>query len=220
MKQEYFPQISRKSKPSVITEGQFLSKDNFVHPSATAVMVTGSNNSVGPGCSNVILNNCTNCTIDSGLSNVTLSNCTDISVSESNSIYQNGYKINNATVLLDARIELTNAQVKTGNSIPIEVSQHFPTKGIEFVSGVLRYIAGDGLLSCTQAKLIINTATNEQANLGVAINPAVSNQIRFQPTYLGSSYVANQPLMIQFDSDSAAGTGAATVYISYRVINS
>jgi len=85
-----FPQINRRPKPNVITNGQFIADGNFVHPTAESVIVTGVNNFVGQGCKNITLLNSSGCIVLADIEGATVFNSSGTVVTASNTIYING----------------------------------------------------------------------------------------------------------------------------------
>ena len=91
--------------------GNVVAPTNVVENTIRGCVITGTNNYVGDGCENIIMDNCIRCSVPSGVTNVTLRNCTDFVASASNTTYQNNTIVTNDSVIIDKTITIPSADV-------------------------------------------------------------------------------------------------------------
>ena len=114
------------------------------------------------------------------------------------------------------KIKLTAAQIKTTNSIAIDIPQLYaPGKGYAWsiLMAELRFFAGSTTFKSTTLYLITDTALVEQMVSGVILNSAAGSFSKFIST--GSSdtaIVENKKVTIVTNADSATGDGYCIIY--------
>lgn len=195
----------------------FIADNNNVSTSARGAIVTGKDNFVGYACKNITLSSCVRCSVLPRLENVTLINCSDLIVTTSNVCYVNNV-IKSEEQIQTTRISLTSAQIKTLNSVPIEILPAQSGKAIEVISAIVNWNGGTTpFFSLTYLSLIIDTATN-------GLFPTISDYStsHFVPFVydqsVGYDLIENKGLLITADADSANGNGNCDIYINYKII--
>jgi len=114
------------------------------------------------------------------------------------------------------KLKLTAAQIKTANSIAIDIPQ-LPAPGRGYAWSVamaeLRFFAGNTAFTSTTLFLITDTAAIEQMVSGVILNSGADSFSKFLST--GSSDLAiveNKKVTVVTNADSATGDGYCTIY--------
>jgi hypothetical protein len=114
------------------------------------------------------------------------------------------------------KIMLSAAQLKTANSIAIDIPQ-LPAPGKGYAWSVamaeLRFFAGSSPFKSTTLFIITDTAAIEQMVSGEILNSYAGSFSKFLST--GSSDVAiveNKKVTIVSNADSATGDGYCTIY--------
>ncbi len=121
-----------------------------------------------------------------------------------------------ATSFTTFKLTLTAAQLKTANSMAIDIPQMpAPCKGYAWSIAMaeLRFFAGNATFTSTTLFIITDTAAVEQMVSGVILNSAAGSFSKFIST--GSSDLAiveNKKVTIVTNSDSATGDGYCTIY--------
>lgn len=135
------------------------------------------------------------------------------------STFTTGITIGNSVYYEALTSPITPAQIKTGNSVPIDTGIPLPAvgKAIEVISSSIIFQPGVTFTS-TYLSLITDTATDPQVVFGCDLTIASAQFTRGEIQALNHSIVSNKRLMIQADADSAVGTGVCYISIFYRVI--
>ena len=121
------------------------------------------------------------------------------------------------------KISLTAAQIKTANSIAIDIPQlSAPGRSYAWsiIMAELRFFAGSTAFTSTNVFLITDTAAIEQMVSGVILNSGADSFSKFLST--GSSDLAiveNKKVSIVTNTDSATGNGHCTIYGIARKIS-
>jgi hypothetical protein len=114
------------------------------------------------------------------------------------------------------KITLAAAQIRTANSIPIDIPQlSAPGAGYAWslLMAELRFFAGSTAFTGTTLFLITETAAIEQMVSGVILNSGADSFSKFLST--GSSdtaIVENKKVNIVTNADSAIGNGFCIIY--------
>ena len=114
------------------------------------------------------------------------------------------------------KITLTANQIKTGNTIPIDIPElSAPGAGYAWsiVMAELKYTFGTAPFTSATAFLITDTASIEQMVSGVVLNAQTNCFCKFLST--GSSdtaIVENKKVSIVTNADSATGNGSCIIY--------
>jgi hypothetical protein len=98
--------------------GNVVAPTNVVENTIRGCVITGTNNYVGDGCENVIMDNCVRCSVPSGVTNVSLRNCTDFVASQSNTTYQNNTIVTNDALIISKTITIPSADVLNLGTTP------------------------------------------------------------------------------------------------------
>lgn len=114
------------------------------------------------------------------------------------------------------KVTFTATQIKTANSIAIDIPQ-LPAPGRGYAWSIamaeLRFFAGSTAFTSTTLFIITDTAAIEQMVSGVILNSGAGSFSKFIPT--GSSdtaIVENKKVSIVANADSATGDGYCMVY--------
>jgi len=119
---------------------------------------------------------------------------------------------------------LTTAEIKTGNSSPINVGLPFPGigKAYEVVSASVRYNFNTVTFNCGDGSIYIHTENlaiiNYQAATTSILNFPYGNYARAAVNSLDVQMVENKRLFLTIGDDSSIGDGSADVFINYRII--
>lgn len=123
--------------------------------------------------------------------------------------------------IYSASLDLTAAQIKTLNTIPLEiVAAPGTNKAIEIISSSCKYTYGGTPFTSTNLTLVVDTAVSEQASDPGTILTGTANwfgRLTVVPAS-GTQLVVNKSLKVKADADSAVGNSTATVYVLYRLI--
>ncbi len=135
--------------------------------------------------------------------------------------FANGTILNNVTIYRIKK-SLTAAQIKTGNSVPIDVGLDLPGVGYayEVVGASFRLNFGSIAFDASAPALIYaDTAPSPQASTNIVIDSPASLFVKLT-IFQGSTsqLVENKKLFIQMGSDSTVGDGTADVYIYYSKV--
>lgn len=170
------PILNTGISPYVTNGGTMSIPDgNVVDTTATNVIITGTDNYVGPGVTNVTILSSSGVTIFPGIENVTLINSPDVIVSESNTTYINGVEIPNGNI---------SEQGITAFAGGGQTSAYQTTKKYNLIETCAT--AGDSV------KTIVATLNAEQffKNVGAAsmnVYPKTGEQFRRGTTLLGAN---------------------------------
>lgn len=121
------------------------------------------------------------------------------------------------------KITLTTAQLRTANSIAIDIPQLSApgaTYAWSVITAELRFFAGNTPFTSTNLFLITDTAAIEQMVSGVILNSSADSFSKFIST--GSSDTAivdNNKVSIVANADSATGNGHCIIYGIARKIS-
>lgn len=121
-------------------------------------------------------------------------------------------------VVYNIKITLSAAQLKTGNSVPIDVVVA-PGAGkfTQAFAASFKYENGDGLLVFATLYLKHDTAAEEQLT-AVTFNSALDGYITFRPPSTAqNNIVANKKLQFSVNADTGVGTGTAVLQVSYMI---
>lgn len=114
------------------------------------------------------------------------------------------------------KVTLTAAQIRTANSIAIDIPQLAATgKGYAWslLMAELRFFAGSIPFTNTTVFLICDTALVEQMVSGVILNSAAYSFSKFLSTGSSdTSIVENKKVTIVTNADSATGNGFCIIY--------
>jgi hypothetical protein len=120
------------------------------------------------------------------------------------------------TSFSEFKLKLTAAQLKTANSIAIDIPQ-LPAPGKGYAWSVamaeLRFFAGSTAFKCTTLFIITDTAAIEQMVSGVILNSYADSFGKFISS--GSSdtaIVENKKVTIVTNANSAVGDGYCIIY--------
>ena len=131
---------------------------------------------------------------------------------------------------LTARIALSNADIKTANSVPIDaIAAPGAGYAIEIVSASVKYVYYGAAFDIGKYfTLQANTGDYAQYRSGNVLNKASSRFSKFTDTSaimfttgntdLGNQLVDNDKITIKADADSAIGESNAIIYITYRIV--
>lgn len=122
-------------------------------------------------------------------------------------------------VLKHIDVTLDSDEIKTGNSVPIEVDVDISSEEVFEVVSASAFMLKDGdAFDSTDISLITDTASAPQAK--TTYDPSLAeNNVRFQIVNGGNQLLRNKKLFIQFDADSNdAPLGSAQISIAYRKI--
>lgn len=81
------------SPPTLGYINQVYGEGNYVSPTATGIVINGNTNSVGTDSNNVSIMNSSGCIVAGGLVNVSIMNSSGVTVTESNTVVENGVTI-------------------------------------------------------------------------------------------------------------------------------
>ena len=127
-----------------------------------------------------------------------------------------------ATTLTVFKVKLTALQIKTANSIAIDIPQlSAPGRGYAWSIAMaeLRFFAGSTPFSSTTLFIITDTAAIEQMVSGVILNSGADSFSKFLSTGSSdSAIVENKKVTIVTNADSATGNGHCTIYGKARKI--
>lgn len=121
---------------------------------------------------------------------------------------------------LTAVLSLNAAQIKTLNSVPVQIVVA-PGIGlaIEVESASVVFTFGTAPFSNSSVNLLTNTAAANQFSQSGVLNLGVStfcSLARVSTTSI--QLVGNKQLYVTSNADSGGGDGGAKIYISYRII--
>lgn len=126
--------------------------------------------------------------------------------------------INNDKIV---KVSLTAAQIKTGNSVPIDaIAAPGAGYAIDIISAYQKYNYGTVAFTSTYAALKTETATSDYFYSEAGTFDGAVDSFTRMTAGLGplNMLVENKKVRIVLDSDSAVGDGDAEFYILYRII--
>jgi len=127
-------------------------------------------------------------------------------------------QVNQETVY-HAELSLSAAQIKTLNSVPVQIiAAPGVGKAIEVISGSVKYTFVSAAFTSTNLFLQTDTAASNQGVSGTDFTVGVSQFARVLQNVSVNTMVENKALKAQADADSAVGDGTAKIYITYRII--
>ena len=147
-----------------------------------------------------------------------------LNVSEWNGATYDTKSITGEGFILNTKVSLTAAQIKTINSVPIEV---IPTAGagraIEVISAFLRFNYGTVTFDASLAYLLslyTLTSSTTQFSTGNNILSRTSSTIQTfdKDGSTANQLVENQPIYVNGGDDSTVGDSTIDLYINYRII--
>lgn len=124
-----------------------------------------------------------------------------------------------ASSAVSLKKSLTAAQIKTGNSVPVNFGLTVPVgKFVQFLGASFFYTANNGLLSLSGINIITQGKTNPLASSGY-IDSTINDFGQFASVASSDQIATATDLQIQVNADSAAGTGTLDVYLVYILID-
>lgn len=124
-------------------------------------------------------------------------------------------------VFREIKVSLTTAQIKTANSVPVDVAIPLPDTNefIEVISASFFYNYVAAVFTSTHIQLKTDTASYPQFSSDAILNVAadVNGRMIVMPT-AQTTLVLNKKLYVTANADSAVGDGNIDIYVFYRVV--
>ena len=205
--------------------GNVVAPDNFVDNTIRGCIITGTNNYVGDGCVNIVMNNCNRCTIPANVSNVSLVNCSDLIVTTSNVSYENNSIVVPDSVVISKTVTISSADILSSNTTPIKLIDA-PGAGQAIV--ILPSTTIEGLFNTTAyasyltMQIYTDTATTVQHVFTNVLN-FTANTIKLGAQQVGSGstqILENKDIyLMTAGGDPTAGDSNIKLFIQYIIIN-
>jgi len=205
--------------------GNVVAPGNVVENTIRGCVITGTNNYVGDGCENIIIDNCIRCSVPSGVTNVSLRNCTDFVASESNTTYQNNSVVTNDALIISKTITIPSADVLNLFTTPYLL---IDSPGAGYYIQVLTASCQvdfntTAYTVSTTLNIYTDTATRVQHVFSNALN-ATLNRIGVS-TQQGTSaaadtqLISNKGIYLQAQTTNPLlGDSDIIIYLTYRII--
>ena len=206
--------------------GNVVAHSNIVSNTIRGCVITGTDNFIGDGCENIILDNCTRCTIPSGSRNVSLTNCSDLTITQSDVTYVSNYIQDSSSVILTADILINSADLLTSNTTPVLlIESQGVGKAIEILS-VFRHMTFNttAYAGNTDLEVYTDTATLAQFNSIGGLSAIGSRAIFFRKTISTSPSTdfqirSNKGIYLRTTTaDPTSGDSAMRIFLTYRII--
>lgn len=205
--------------------GNVVAPNNIVENTIRGCVITGTNNYVGDGCENVIMDNCIRCSVPSGVTNVTLRNCTDFVASASNTTYQNNTIVTNDSVIIDKTITIPSADVLNLFTTPYLLIDS-PGAGyyIQVLTAACQVDFNTTAYTVsTTLNIYTDTATRVQHVFSNGLNATVSRiGVSAQQGVSGAAdtqLISNKGIYLQAQTTNPLlGDSDIIIYLTYRII--
>jgi hypothetical protein len=185
---------------------KIIGDNNYISEGSNKVSITGNGNQVLNGASNIVLINTDNTT-----------------VTESNTIYQNGVNVTGGEVQ-SASLVIASADVLQLNSTPQTiVPAQGVGKAIEVISASVKVDFNTTPYATNVALTLITNGANQEQAIGI-INASASSTGRFRVTpnngTTSTQVIENAALQVSVTTGNpTAGDSDIEVFVLYRVIN-
>ena len=204
--------------------GSVFGKNNKVKPSANNFKILGDSNKIGEGCKNISIQGNNNIVAD-GLENIVLINTDNTTVTESNTIYQNGVNVTGGEVQ-SASLFIPSADVLQLNTTPLTIVPAQGTgKGIEVIGASVKVDFNTTPYATNiMITLITSGATEPQADNSIDASVTRIGKFRHRSTSgslaTATQVLANAPLQVSVATGNpTAGDSDIEVFVLYRVID-
>ncbi len=206
--------------------GNIVAPNNIVSNTIRGCVITGTDNFIGDGCENVILNNCTRCTIPSGAMNINLTNCNDLTITQSDVTYISNSIQDSSSVILTLDRTISSADILTSNTNPVLlIESQGVGKAIEIISA-FRHMTFNttAYAGNTDLEIYTDTASLAQYNCIGGLSAIGSRAILFRRTISTSPSTdyqirSNKGIYLRTTTaNPTTGDSAIRIFITYRII--
>ena len=205
--------------------GNIVAPTNVVENTIRGCVITGTDNYVGDGCENIIMDNCIRCSVPSGVTNVSLRNCTDFVASESNTTYQNNSVVINDALIISKTITIPSADVLNLFTTPYLL---IDSAGAGYYIQVLTASCHvdfntTAYATSTTLNIYTDTATRVQHVFSNGLNATLSRiGVSAQQGISGAAdtqLISNKGIYLQAQvGNPTLGDSDIIIYLTYRII--
>ncbi|CAB5218306.1 hypothetical protein UFOVP212_12 [uncultured Caudovirales phage] len=206
--------------------GNVVAHSNIVSNTIRGCVITGTDNFIGDGCENIILDNCTRCTIPSGSRNVSLTNCSDLTIAQSDVTYVSNSVQNSDSVIFTLDRTINSADLLTSNTTPVLLIESQGVGKVIEILSVFRHMTFNttAYAGNTDLEVYTDTATLAQFNSIGGLSAIGSRAIFFRKTISTSPSTdiqirSNKGIYLRTTTaDPTSGDSAMRIFLTYRII--